>query len=198
MWQLGLWLGPKKNSGHRSIRNKQIQTELQLVEPDSTITFPEITATEQMVMEYRMLHFSSGFHPLTLLRKKLDSETTFSNHLWELSSHHPIKVSGIVVARQRPSSAKGYVFISLEDEYGFINVVVKPNLYQKFRHILITEPFLVVYGRLDKSGSVSNVIASDIERLNVHVTQEPVEEIDKAFKYLEDLRRSPPQSKDFS
>ena len=198
LWQLGLWLGPKKNSGHRSIRNKQIQTELQLVEPDSTITFPEITATEQMVMEYRMLHFSSGFHPLTLLRKKLDSETTFSNHLWELSSHHPIKVSGIVVARQRPSSAKGYVFISLEDEYGFINVVVKPNLYQKFRHILITEPFLVVYGRLDKSGSVSNVIASDIERLNVHVTQEPVEEIDKAFKYLEDLRRSPPQSKDFS
>ena len=198
LWQLGLWLGPKEKLGYRSIKNKQIQTELQLVEPDSTITFSELTATEQMAMEYRMLHFSSGVHPLSLLRKEVDSETTFSKDLWELSNHQHIKVSGIVVARQRPSSAKGYVFISLEDEHGFINVVVNPRLYQKLRHVLIIEPFLVVYGRLQKTGSVSNVIASEIERLAVHRTKGSTKKIDESYRYLKDLRKSPPRSKDFS
>tara|TARA_A100001037_G_C15081291_1_gene604383 strand:- start:361 stop:1473 length:1113 start_codon:yes stop_codon:yes gene_type:complete len=198
LWQLGLWLGPKEKLGYRSIKNKQIQTELQLVEPDSIITFSELTATEQMAMEYRILHFSSGVHPLSLLRKELDSETTFSKDLCELSNHQHIKVSGIVVARQRPSSAKGYVFISLEDEHGFINVVVNPRLYQKLRHVLIVEPFLVVYGRLQKSGSVSNVIASEIDKLDVHRTKGSTKKIDESYRYLKDLRKSPPRSKDFS
>ncbi len=198
LWQLGLWMGPREDLKPMTVRKKQIQTELKLEDPNAAITFPELTATEQIVMEYRMLHFSAGFHPLSFLRKKLDGKAIFSNRLCELPNHHPVKVSGIVVARQKPSSAKGYVFISLEDEHGFINVVVNPELYKKFYSILGTEPFLVVYGHLEKSGSTLNVLASDIERLNVHKTKRPPQETNGTFNYLEELRRFPPKSKNFS
>tara|TARA_B110000116_G_scaffold272427_1_gene297497 strand:- start:2465 stop:5812 length:3348 start_codon:yes stop_codon:yes gene_type:complete len=198
LWQLGLWMGPRENLKSRTVKKKRIQTELRLEDPNTAITFPELTTTEQIIMEYRMLHFSAGFHPLSLLRKELDSKAIFSDRLCELSDRHPVKVSGIVVARQRPSSAKGYVFISLEDEHGFINVVVNPKLYKKSYSILGTEPFLVVYGHLEKSETTLNVLAYDIERLDVYKTKTPPQETNGAFNYLKGLRRFPPKSKDFS
>ena len=198
LWQLGLWIGPRESLRPATVKRKQIQTELRLEDPNTVITFPDFTATEQMVMEYRMLHFSVGFHPLSLLRKGLDSKIIFSNRLSELSNHDPVKISGIVVSRQRPASAKGYAFISLEDECGFINVVVKPHLYEKFRSTLETEPFLVICGRLKKSGSSLNVLASDIERLDICKIKNSPKKMAENFNYLEGLRKFPPKSKNFS
>jgi len=198
LWQLGLWIGPRESLGSATVKRKQIQTELRLEDPNTAITFPDLTTAEQMVMEYRMLHFSTSSHPLSLLHKGLDSKIIFSNRLCELSNHDPVKVSGIVVARQRPASAKGYTFISLEDECGFINVVIKPHLYEKFYSTLETEPFLVVCGRLEKSGYSLNILASNIESLDVCKIKKSPKKIAENFNYLEGLRKFPPKSKNFS
>ncbi|NIU29376.1 MAG: hypothetical protein GWN82_01150, partial [Gemmatimonadetes bacterium] len=69
--------------------------------------------------------------------------------------------------RQRPQTAKGYVFVLMEDEHGPINVIVKPDVYERDRSAVRMEPFLAVRGRLQKDGDTLNVIAYEIEALRV-------------------------------
>jgi error-prone DNA polymerase len=72
-----------------------------------------------------------------------------------------VEVAGLVVCRQRPGTAKGFVFMVLEDEYGLVNVIVKPNLYERARNIVRTEPFLVIKGELQRRDGITNLIARE-------------------------------------
>ena len=91
-------------------------------------------------------------------------------------------MAGIVVARQRPHTAKGYIFILMEDESGPINAIVKPDVYQECRVAIRLEPFLYIDGTLQKDGATHNVIAEGVYPLRLspelrlgHETVPPVE-----------------------
>ena len=79
-----------------------------------------------------------------------------------------VRVAGLVTCRQRPSTAKGIVFVSLEDELGLANVVVYAKLFERQRTLLITQPFLIVEGRVQRQQTVTHIIADHFERPEIH------------------------------
>jgi hypothetical protein len=90
-----------------------------------------------------------------------------SDRLPALEGGSTVTLAGIVVARQRPQTAKGYIFVLIEDEFGHINVIVKPKVYERCRAAVRMEPFLLVRGRLQKDGATLNVIAHQVRALEV-------------------------------
>jgi DNA polymerase III alpha subunit len=122
-----------------------------------------------------------------------------------------VSVAGLVTARQRPATAKGYVFVLLEDESGLISVIVKPPIYERDRSTVRTEPFILVRGRLQKDGAIMNVLASQVESLRMAplVSGEQLRgglpdtlkywgnRQASAFRYLTALRQAPPGVKSF-
>jgi len=167
LWQAGLWLGPENNETVANGRKTYAQTELALDNPYATLPFPGLNRHDRMIAEYRMLHFSTDLHPLSLLRNMLPEGTVTSNRLEHLQNGSAVLVSGLVTTRQRPSTAKGYVFLLMEDEHGPINVIVKPETYQRYRAAIRMEPFLTVGGRLQIDGSATNIIAHELRALKV-------------------------------
>jgi error-prone DNA polymerase len=167
LWQTGLWLGPESDDERMGGREDHAQTELTLEDPYAGIAFPDLEATDRMIAEYRMLRFSAELHPLTLLEDALLAGTISSDRLPHLRQGCTVRVAGLVTTRQRPGTAKGYVFVLMEDEHGPINVIVKPDVYKRDRSAVRMEPFLAVRGRLQKDGATLNVIAHEIEALRV-------------------------------
>ena len=167
LWQAGLWLGPETDPERTGGREDHIQVEMELADPYAGIHFGDMDAEERMVSEYRMLRFSASLHPLALIRDQLPKGTISSGQLKDLPNGSTVRLAGIVVARQRPQTAKGYVFVLFEDEDGPINVIVKPKIYQRDRTTIRMEPFVAVRGRLQKDGETTNVIAYEVTGLRL-------------------------------
>jgi len=167
LWQAGLWLGPETDNERTGGREDHAQTELELADPYANLSFPDLGPTDRMVAEYRMLRFSAELHPLTLLKGVLPDGTVSSDRLPYLRQHSTVRVAGLVTTRQRPGTAKGYVFVLMEDEYGPINVIVKSDIYKRDRNAVRMEPFLSVRGWLQKDGDTLNVIAYEVNALRV-------------------------------
>ena len=209
LWQAGLWLGPESDPDRTGGRDDHPQTELALEAPYAGLAFPGLDASDQLVAEYRMLRFAASLHPLSLVRDQLPLDTVTSDRFADLPQHAIVRVAGLVTARQRPATAKGYVFVLLEDESGPINVIVKPPIYERDRSTVRTEPFMLVRGRLQKDGATMNVVASQVEPLRAmdpsgtvlpesHDTGNPQWNANtSAFRYLTALRQSPPGIKNF-
>ncbi|HEX9692656.1 MAG TPA: DNA polymerase III subunit alpha [Gemmatimonadales bacterium] len=106
LWQVGLWLPPKHSIDHR--RRVRRQLELPLTHPYETLRFGGIGRHERVVAEYTMLGFSASDHPLTLLRASLPPSVVRSDALEHLEHGTPVEVAGLVVARQRPETARGF------------------------------------------------------------------------------------------
>ena len=168
LWQAGLWLGPETDPERTGGREDHAQVEMALPEPYAGIPFGDMDAEERMVSEYRMLRFSASIHPLALIRDQLPKGTIPSGKLKELPNGSTVRLAGIVVARQRPQTAKGYVFVLFEDEDGPINVIVKPDIYKRDRTTIRMEPFVAVQGRLQKDGETVNVIAHEVVGLRLN------------------------------
>ena len=168
LWQAGLWLGPEAEEDRRSGgREDHPQRELDLDEPYAGMSFPDLDQAGRMVAEYRLLRFSAELHPISLFRDRLPADTVTSDQFADLPQQSTVRVAGIVTTRQRPSTAKGYVFILMEDEAGPINVIVKPKVYERDRSAVRMEPFVVVRGRLQKDGATMNVIAYEVKPLRM-------------------------------
>jgi error-prone DNA polymerase len=206
LWQAGLWLGPESDPDRVGGREDHPQVEMGLDDPYAGWSFPELGDADRLVAEYRMLRFSTALHPLSLLKEQLPAETVSSDRFEALPQHSTVTVSGIVIARQRPLTAKGYVFVLMEDECGPINVIVKPKVYERDRTIVRMEPFLLVRGRLQKDGGTMNVIAFEVKALRAgqpacergpQPALPAAETPEASFRYLTALRQSPPGVKSF-
>lgn len=199
LWQAGLWLGPENDDRRSGGRDDHPQVELHLEEPYRDFSFTALDPEDRMVAEYRMLRFSTALHPLALLRDQLPAETVPSDRFPDLPQHSTVTVAGIVVARQRPRTANGYVFVLMEDESGVINVIVKPDIYERDRMAVRMEPFITVRGRLQKDGLTMNVLAHEVKALKVGGEYRAEEKPDEGnpFQYLTALRQSPPGIKNF-
>ena len=107
-------------------------------------------------------------HPMALLRRRLSDGCQDSRDLAQLRHGSRVRVAGLVVARQRPSTAAGVVFVLLEDEFGVINLIVPPAIYERHRLVVRTEPLMLVEGRLEryaKGGGAINVLVNRVDQV---------------------------------
>ena len=220
LWQAGLWLGPEPETRSesedvllregRAIRGRSstdradhVQVELELADPYADLSFSPTNPMEGLIAEYRVLNFATRLHPLTLVRDRLPAETVSSGRFAALPAGTSVQVAGIVVARQRPSTAKGFVFILMEDVDGPVNVIVQPAVYGRCRSAIRLEPFLFVRGELRKDGATFNVVARTVEPLPLQdpwasragrAPRAPASsDHEDPFRYLTELRHhSPP------
>jgi len=133
-----------------------------------------MTPTEAMVADYEGSGLSLGPHPMTFHRVRLErSGVVRATDLQGMRDGGPVRVAGAVVVRQRPGTAKGFVFLNLEDETGLVNVVVPPSLFHRYRLTLVAEPFLVITGVLEHREGVISVRAGRIEPLRHRLQQVP-------------------------
>jgi error-prone DNA polymerase len=133
-----------------------------------------MTTTEAMVTDYEGSGLTLGPHPMTFHRARLVREgVARAADLPGMKDGRPLRVAGAVVVRQRPGTAKGFVFLNLEDETGLVNVVVPPPLFHRHRLTLVNEPFLLIAGVLEHREGVISVRAGRIEPLRHRLSQVP-------------------------
>ena len=162
LWQLGLVPRPASVPG---TEGKAKQLALPLEPTVSTPKLPEPTVWERMLTDYRTTSLSVGVHPLALLRPHLPPGTLSSAELQERPDRAKVQFAGLVVARQRPSTANGVVFMLLEDELAQVNLVVLPRVYERFRAVVRSEPLLLVRGRYEHSDRNRNVLVDELVSL---------------------------------
>jgi error-prone DNA polymerase len=182
LWQVGLWLPPKAEQSGDGRGRRQL--ELALDHPHEHLRFGGLAAHERLLAEYATLGFSAGAHPFSLVREALPPGIVPSDKLATREHGAAIEVAGLVVARQRPETAKGFVFVLLEDEAGMSNVIVRPDVYDRYRAAVRGEPFLLVHGTLAKDDGTVNILAESVEGL-------------QGGAFLKTMRRVAPDSKDW-
>jgi error-prone DNA polymerase len=122
---------------------------------------------ERVLADYRTTGLSPGAHPISFLREELDRRGVLSAEaLNERAAGERVRVGGLAICRQRPGTARGVMFITLEDETGFANFVVLPDLSERLRNVL-RSPLMVLDGVVEREGDVVNVLVRDAEGLDL-------------------------------
>ncbi len=123
-------------------------------------TLPAISRGETLRAEYLVLGLSTGDHPMTLYRAELEQRGILGvRGLSECLDGIQVRIAGQVVMHQAPPTAKGFHFITLEDEDGLMNVIVRPDVYAEYRDVLRTAPLLIVEGQVQRRDAVINLLA---------------------------------------
>jgi error-prone DNA polymerase len=160
LWGLGVSLGARHVPG-----GTQLALALDL---GQTPALPQLGRWERLLANYATSGITLDDHALAILRPRLPGVAT-SPELERLPHGIPVAVAGIVVARQRPETASGVVFMLLEDEHGTINLIVPPALYERRRHIVRAEPLVLARGRLERppaGGGAINVLVRELRTLD--------------------------------
>jgi error-prone DNA polymerase len=118
-----------------------------------------------MLADYRTTSLSVGVHPLQLLRAHLPKGVLSSRELESAPNRAQVAVAGMAVARQRPSTANGVVFMLIEDEFGAVNLIVPPTVYDRHRAIVRGEPLILARGRFERIERNRNVLVRSLETL---------------------------------
>ena len=199
LWQVGLWLPPRSDRPDRNRVRRQL--ELPLTHPYEDMRFPDVPSDERLLAEYQVMGFAASGHPFALIGNALPSNVVRSDHLDQLEENVDVQVAGMVVARQRPETAKGYSFILLEDQAGMINAVVRPDIYDRDRITIRTEPYLLIVGKLAKDDGTVNILTEEVRPLQLRrpaVKEEPDLSYGQSpYKFLKNLRRNKSQSRDW-
>jgi len=134
---------------------------------EGQIELPLMTPGEHVVQDYATTTLSLKAHPVSFVREKLDMlHVTSTGKLSEMKDGMYVKVCGMVTVRQRPGTAKGVLFVTIEDETGFANVVVWGKLFAQYRREILQSRLLMVEGKLQIEGEVIHVIGSRCFNLN--------------------------------
>ena len=122
-----------------------------------------MTIEERLVTDHRVTGMTIGKHPMAYRRGELDQLGVYSAAALPALPHGRIvRVAGTVIVRQRPGTAKGVTFLSLEDETGITNVVVMPDLFDEYRRAILTHAWVMVEGRMQNAENVIHILASRI------------------------------------
>jgi error-prone DNA polymerase len=131
---------------------------------DTPVTLPEMALGEHVVNDYQTLKLSLKAHPMSFLRRRCeDMGVTGNDAIKTLKDMRKVKVAGVVLVRQRPGSAKGVVFITLEDEFGVCNLVIWPKVLEVHRATVMGARLMLVSGRVQRAGDIIHVVADRIE-----------------------------------
>jgi error-prone DNA polymerase len=123
-----------------------------------------MTLPERVKADYETMNLTTGPHPMKLLRGSLPNIWRASD-LVQARHGATVRIAGNVICRQRPGTAKGFVFISLEDETGVSNAIVDPDLFERFRLAITEEAFLLIEGEVQNSDGVVLIKAREIRAL---------------------------------
>ena len=133
---------------------------------EADFALPSMPLGEHIVEDYRHLHLSLKAHPVSFLRHELARrKVTPNDDLFQARPGRSVQVAGLVLVRQRPGTASGVIFMTLEDEGGIANIVVWPKMFETFRPQVLGARFALVRGELQSESGVIHVIADHIEDL---------------------------------
>ena len=154
LWQVAGW--------RKRLPLEGPQTKKQLALPG----FAPLRSSEKNLMDHTLAGFSAEDHPVTFVRELMaDRNIRSSGAVIRSRSGQWVHTAGVVIARQRPGTAKGTFFMTLEDEEGFVNVIVWPQYYRRHRNMLRSVRLLGVQGRVQVSDGVVQVLATRFENL---------------------------------
>jgi len=140
----------------------------ELAEKDGDSPLLPMTRPERMDADFHGTGLTIGKHPVAYHRaelKKLNALRAID--IRKLRHGSSVRVAGWVIVRQRPGTAKGFVFLSLEDETGVSNIIVTPQLFDRYRSELVDHPFLLIEGKLQHQDNVISVKASHVQPLSL-------------------------------
>src|SRR4051812_42955627 len=163
LWQLGV-AAPGVPVGEQGT---QLALALPLAEAPE---LPALSAWDRLIADYATTGVAIEHHPMELLRPGLERERVLSSRALEDLPHgHPVRVGGLVMARQRPGTAKGVSFLLLEDEFGTVNLIVPPPVYERHRMAVRSEPLVVADGTLERfasAGGAINIVVRSLRGLD--------------------------------
>ena len=138
------------------------------LEPDeSAIALPQMTPDETVVQDYDAIGFSLNAHPIELVRGELNAlNVTPNQRLKQMRHGQRAIVAGLVTVRQRPGTAGGIVFMTLEDETGMANLVIRPNVWERNRSVARTKVALLAEGTIERQGEVIHVMVRRLHDLS--------------------------------
>ncbi|HKC19259.1 MAG TPA: error-prone DNA polymerase, partial [Candidatus Dormibacteraeota bacterium] len=156
------WQERWHGKGLRRGIDKQSELHLNGTSPE----LPRIDDFDANQLEYRISDVSTGHHLIHFCRERLTAMGALeSNKIQSIRSGQNVRVAGLVITRQAPSTAHHIRFFTLEDEYGQVNVTIKPEIYEKYRQVANRQPILVIDGVLQRQDGVHSILASHIEAL---------------------------------
>lgn len=132
--------------------------------PDPKVALPAMPKAEHVVADYQTLRLSLKAHPLMFYRASLRQQGFASSaDLSRMYHGQKVSLAGLVLVRQKPGSAKGVCFITLEDETGVANLVIWPKMFKFYRRTIMSARLMVVHGRVQTDGRVIHVVADDLQ-----------------------------------
>jgi error-prone DNA polymerase len=144
------------------------------IEPDEDVGLPELQPLEQLALDYGRVGLSIDDHPMRHLRERLDPRgVRRAVDLRKLRHGARVTVAGMVIGRQRPGTASGVTFVTLEDETGMVNLIIQKEVFAENYAVARHAPLLLVEGRLERQGEVVHVLALALERLLLPDGDEP-------------------------
>ena len=129
------------------------------------VALPRMTVGEEVIEDYASLRMTLRAHPVRLVRHRLGG-TIPSDHLLDVPDASVVTIAGLVLVRQRPGTAKGVIFVTLEDETGVSNVIVWPKVLDTSRRIILSARLMRVTGKLQREGIVTHIVADKVEDLS--------------------------------
>jgi error-prone DNA polymerase len=158
--------GPEGSGPPGMAMNRSISTEKETT-PQS---LPPMQPYEQVVADYRTVGLSLRAHPISFYREQLERlDITPANRLVELADNSPVRVAGLVLLRQRPSTAKGITFVTLEDETGTMNLVVHQHMWDRYYRIARRSPAWLAHGQIQTAPQsevpIIHVVVNRLEAL---------------------------------
>jgi error-prone DNA polymerase len=146
----------------------------ELHEPDSKSPLAPMTLPERLDADFRGTGLTIGRHPVAHHRSELNKlGASRAIDIGVMRNGSAVRVAGWVIVRQRPGTAKGFVFLTLEDETGVANVIITPQLFSKNRLVLVDHPFLLIEGTLQNQDHVVSVKAKRVRPLSFKVAATP-------------------------
>ncbi len=160
-----LWGWQERWHGKGLRRGIDKQSELRL--NGTAPALPNIDAFDANQLEYRISDLSTGHHLIHFCRDRLRALGALeSNKLSSIGNNKKVRVAGLVITRQAPSTAKRIRFFTLEDEFGQVNVTIKPDIYDRYRQVANRQPILIIDGVMQRQDGVHSVLANHIQALD--------------------------------
>ncbi|MBV70856.1 MAG: error-prone DNA polymerase [Myxococcales bacterium] len=153
--------------------SKTANDSLELEDSDeSSVQFEKLTSLEETIADFKTLGLTTGRHPMLHIRHELKMDSVLTSmELRNCKNGQWVTVGGLVISRQQPETAKGFVFISLEDETGFVNVIVAPRAYAKSRRLILKSKCLKVSGVVSCEQGVYNLKGIRFETIDFNSSQ---------------------------
>jgi error-prone DNA polymerase len=150
------------------VREDDLFSSPSVREPATGSPLPEMSYPERLHADYDGLGLTTGKHPMALARPRLSPGILPATTLTNLPDGVRATAAGAVICRQRPGTAKGVVFITLEDETGLANAIVYADVFERYRLVITTEPFLLIEGRIQRDGEgTTHLMAAHLEPLAI-------------------------------